>query len=939
MHDRFPSVGPQANDREIHIMADASTTATFYDNYVPSLKAAEYSLTLSQALAEQGGGTSVPPAPTPPVTQRFIVRGPRFSLDPGSIHRVFPPANGTGRYHEYLPMLVANQRALPWERDLALAGTPSPVAQYPWMALLVFTEDELPPPGAAPPPGSQANPTRTASLPLSQVVMGQTPGPPAGTLGPDLKLEDDEPASTLCTVIDVPAATFVNLVPAPEDLRLLAHVRQVSLTGNQEPQAGDDPGWYSVVVANRFATPPPQGGPGVRNIAHLVSLEGFETCLPASGPAVPAQYQTVRMVSLWSWTFTCLADPAVNFETLMVNLVSPASEQGTDLRLRMPLPAIQPAGSGAALPRLALGCAPLPYATRSGENTFAWFRGPFTPVPTAPFLGSAQDAAPTGPVPLTSSQAMVYDPVSGVFDQSYAVAFQTGRSRALASEPFSTALMQWRRETFALLDLLADRLRTPHLTARTFTQPTGAPAAETGGTAPSAGAAGCLSAVPALIAAVVKGATAPAAPAGPAADAARPAPPAPSTPAPADGLAAVETMSVDELEALLHPHAVRAAFTRVLSTGLTSLAPRVGTVGPDARAAAPRLLAAAPGATPGATRSSQPAGRTRRTPPTPGELRALMQAPPVQQLVLRLSGLDGAAAGNGAAPARLFAADANGGTAGNGAPAASAPLPAVVVTWLAQTALLYGVPFNNLVPNEAMLPAESLRYFYVDPNWVTALIDGALSVGVQTSRDTLLQGMVRAPLHATVQAALPGVRAKLTAFAAAAPEPAAPVAGFLLRSALVSGWPGMEVKAFSASDPDTPMTPLRLDRVSPNVLLALYPGVPVQVQMNEPSEGLVFGREDEGIDARWVPGAAGAQPATFGEMLEPKRTLAPAQFPVRAQPATNPALVVGGAGGLAAKLAGLFDAPYPTLTPATLAVQMVRVPEQMLFLPEPPPPA
>ena len=56
-------------------------------------------------------------------------------------------------------------------------------------------------------------------------------------------------------------------------------------------------------------------------------------------------------------------------------------------------------------------------------------------------------------------------------------------------------------------------------------------------------------------------------------------------------------------------------------------------------------------------------------------------------------------------------------------------MPQTLVDWLTRLGLLEGVPFNYLVPDEAMLPPESLRFFYLDPNWTSALLDGAMSIG------------------------------------------------------------------------------------------------------------------------------------------------------------------------------------------------------------------
>ena len=62
-------------------------------------------------------------------------------------------------------------------------------------------------------------------------------------------------------------------------------------------------------------------------------------------------------------------------------------------------------------------------------------------------------------------------------------------------------------------------------------------------------------------------------------------------------------------------------------------------------------------------------------------------------------------------------------------------MPDSLTKWLGKLALLTGVPFNYLVPDERMLPLESIRFFYLDPNWVAALSDGAFSIGRNLTAD------------------------------------------------------------------------------------------------------------------------------------------------------------------------------------------------------------
>ena len=56
-------------------------------------------------------------------------------------------------------------------------------------------------------------------------------------------------------------------------------------------------------------------------------------------------------------------------------------------------------------------------------------------------------------------------------------------------------------------------------------------------------------------------------------------------------------------------------------------------------------------------------------------------------------------------------------------------LPQTVTKWFADLALLHGIPFSYLVPDERMLPLESIRFFWVDWRWIECLLDGAFSVG------------------------------------------------------------------------------------------------------------------------------------------------------------------------------------------------------------------
>ncbi|MEL7426120.1 MAG: hypothetical protein AAFN81_24220, partial [Bacteroidota bacterium] len=380
---------------------DASDTIiNFYDNYMPSLTDGQFTITLSQTISQTT--TGIPDTPQDPVSQTFLVNGPRFAIPPADVNHVFPHKGSTGIFDTYLPQIVLEEKALPWERLLALSPAQPKI---PWMALLVFSGDELPVPTPPPPAGSRKNPTRVTNRLLNDVVVStynghSTTGPSTGILGPHLhKLEvNEDPSKVHCKTIDIPVAVFNQLAPSLNDAQFLAHTREVSLA-NKATVKGKT-GFFSAVIANRFAVPPTAPAIVNTNIAHLVSLEGFESYLKQDGPPNVTGFNTVRMISLQSWTFNVQADPAESFAELMSHLITPESIQGTELLLRMPnLDSVATSGedadtSSTVKTRLTDGYVPLSYEILSGDQTFAWYRGPLSPVPVTRFLET--EATPTG---------------------------------------------------------------------------------------------------------------------------------------------------------------------------------------------------------------------------------------------------------------------------------------------------------------------------------------------------------------------------------------------------------------------------------------------------------------------------------------------------------------------------------------------------------------
>ena len=68
--------------------------------------------------------------------------------------------------------------------------------------------------------------------------------------------------------------------------------------------------------------------------------------------------------------------------------------------------------------------------------------------------------------------------------------------------------------------------------------------------------------------------------------------------------------------------------------------------------------------------------------------------------------------------------------------------------------------------------------------------------------------------------------------------------GFLLQSSIVSRWRGIEIRAYGSTEPTAPqLKPLRIERLTPTLLLAIFQGTVEKIVLREPPQGLRFGVE------------------------------------------------------------------------------------------------
>jgi hypothetical protein len=429
----------------------------FSDYDEPDLLDGDYQITATQTVSSSDQ-TTILPQSFGTLDATFRVEGPRFSLAATDIAEVFPPDGSEGGHSLTLPHVILNRSTLPWERTAL--PVPDSSVDPSWLALLLFAGDEIP------------NPSVVA---VSDLV------PAVSDAG------DDE---IQVQVIDVDPALLMQLMPTAADLPWLSHVRNTGSDVENDPtelerqqlkskqrrrtnrdrnqrnfssaiavnveldegssDADEDLtlGLKSVVVGNRLPVP------DELNVAHLVSIEGRFT-----GPAFDFSAQTnegnVRLVSLKSWRFDATSSDQ-QFEVLLRNL-NPYKERkivtdggATPDAARIQFPATlqlppQPnpgnhpdddSAISTANRYLSSGCVALPHFLRGAQKSISWYHGPLSTGQSTSTLDVDVDA---------SDSLLFYDPDTGMFDASYAAAWELGRLLGLQDRQFSTALENYKQ--------------------------------------------------------------------------------------------------------------------------------------------------------------------------------------------------------------------------------------------------------------------------------------------------------------------------------------------------------------------------------------------------------------------------------------------------------------------------------------------------------------
>lgn len=179
--------------------------------------------------------------------------------------------------------------------------------------------------------------------------------------------------------------------------------------------------------------------------------------------------------------------------------------------------------------------------------------------------------------------------------------------------------------------------------------------------------------------------------------------------------------------------------------------------------------------------------------------------------------------------------------------------PPELYNWLEKLWTFEGIPYNYLIPDERMLPKESLRFFSVDPDWMACLVHGAFSVGKDAGSNHWQEDDDSHPVnvHLNEQDAL---------------------SGFILKSEVVSGWPGLQVEITVEHEGTISKVNAFKRLLGPSTLLFLFVGEAQRIDFHLKPEALHFGFYLEEEDAGWQKSPrddSGAETETVIDLSDP----------------------------------------------------------------------
>lgn len=364
------------------------STFRIEESCMPPLQSGRYIVTSEQSVEKMGEGAKV--------TEEFLVEGPRFCLPQTEIDSVYPPDGTKGSYGGILPQIVFKRKTLPWERSVEKERQSGrygsegkrPMREIPWLLLLTLRESE--------------------SADLKTGTAEEMAAVPPKVFFPKLTMTEAEKKQK-CTYMDLDMGLFQSIAPKPKELALLCHAREVNL--ENRVCVGDESPWVSVLAGNRL---PEVSESGALNRSYLISVESFGDYSQLD----IAEYKSIRVPVLYQWHYLCM----------------PRGESFTELFEQLKCRRFCSHSGEAQGAWGAGGYYPVEHRLRNGAKTVSLYRGALIPHMER-FEEDDIDAV------ADVDGLYQYAADMGLFDISYAAAWQLGKLLALNHRAAAEALM------------------------------------------------------------------------------------------------------------------------------------------------------------------------------------------------------------------------------------------------------------------------------------------------------------------------------------------------------------------------------------------------------------------------------------------------------------------------------------------------------------------
>lgn len=352
------------------------------------------------------------------IEKKFCVAINAEKLPDTDVFHVSPAPNDQGDFSTELPFMVFNDPTYPWLKNLSTCDN----FPIPWIALIVLSEKEV----------KEEKDIKHSELPEESQKTGVY-----------FRYDDNKNSSykdeDSVHIVRVERATFDSIMPDIEDRAWLTHCKnEVDLSATDDITIQKD-GNFSVVIANRF--PPRNSETTVKYTAHLIPAYLYD-----DRNKIPAGTD-VELISLYHWSFyseKCASDPNdkisdKSFVSFIDRLKNKDDEKAKNSR--------QVCDSTLKEHRL-----------RTGEKTYSLYHGPIMP------MKYNQASNINGEEVYTSDGRLIYNRENGIFDVSYAAAFNLGKLVTLSHNAEAQKIVNWRKtqKTKEHLNLLKSQIGIDH---------------------------------------------------------------------------------------------------------------------------------------------------------------------------------------------------------------------------------------------------------------------------------------------------------------------------------------------------------------------------------------------------------------------------------------------------------------------------------------------